>query len=372
MKIGIDTFCCEHARSGIGTYLLSFAANLPKDKDLSVEFFGSEIDRYTYISGKDVKYAGIQISDSLNSTRFWHFSSANKFALQHKYDAVIYPAPEKVLPITFKVPSIAVVNSILSIHVEGKKDWTQKMQIKRGLYRIPKIIAATEFIKSDLVKHGIDDKKIVVIHNGLDHKLFFPSVDFDSDVVDIKPFAIKRPYFIYCSKISGPEKKHVELIKAFSKFKEKTQAPHRLVLVGSDGSYSSEVHKFALKSPYASDIFLTGYFPHESLPLLYSGSDACVFPSVQEGVGLPVLEAMACGVPVLCSSSGALPEVGGDAALYFDSDNIDDMANCMERIIKDSDLKKTLVKNGQERSKLFNWEDTVIKTLSVIQEMIPK
>lgn len=372
MKIGIDTFGCDHARGGIGTYLLSFAANLPEDENIDVEFFGSEIDRYTYTSGKKVKYASVRIQESLNAFRLWHFSALNKFAVQRKYDAVIYPAPDKVLPVSFKVPGVAVINSILSNRVEGNKDWTQKMQVKRGLYRVPKIIAASNFIKSDLVRHGISEEKIDVVHNGIDHKLFFPSGEFDSDIVDIKPFAIKKPYFIYCSKISGPDKKHVELIKAFSKFKEKTQAPHRLVLAGSDGSYAAEVHKAALESPFASDIFLTGHFPHESLPLLYSGSEACVFPSAEEGVGLPVLEAMACGVPVLCSHSAALPEAGGDAAIYFDSDNTDDIASSLEKIVGDKELKAAMVSNGIKWASSFSWETTVKETFKAISKMVGK
>lgn len=372
MRIGIDTFGCDHARSGIGTYLLSFASNLPEESDIEIEFFGAEIDRYTYTSGKDIGFESVQLPESLNALRLWHFTNINKFASQRHYDAIIYPAPDRVLPISFNVPGIAVVNSILSGKVEGNRDWIQKLQIKRGLFKVPKIIAASNFIKSDLVRHGVGEEKIDVVHNGIDHKLFFPSVEFESDTVSIKPFAIKKPYFIYCSKISGPAKKHVELIRAFSSFKEKTGFPHRLVLAGSDGSYAAEVHKAALDSPCASDIFLTGYFPHESLPKLYSGAVACIFPSVKEGVGLPVLEAMACGVPVLCSKASALPEIGGESALYFDSDDIEGMAKCMEKIVSDSELRNRMSIAGQEWARAFDWRFTVKNTLDLIREMIKK
>lgn len=369
MKIGIDTFGSEHARSGVGTYLLSFASNLPEDCTDEIEFFGAELDRYTYTSGKDIKYKSVQVSDSLNSQRLWHFTSANKFAQEQNYDVVLYPSLDKVFPISFKVPGVAVVNSVLSNEVEGKRDWTQKLQVKRGLYKVPKIISASNFIKNDLVRHGISEDKIEVVHNGIDHKLFFPAVEFDSDMVDVKPFAIKKPYFIYCSRLSGSEKKHVELIKAFTLFKERTHLPHRLVLAGSDGPYSGEVHKAAYASSSASDIFLTGYFPHENLSKLYSGSVACIFPSVNEGVGLPVLEAMACGVPVLCSSSCALPEIAGNAAMYFDSDNIEEIASCMEKIVSDSELSERMVSAGIDWARSFNWKDTVSKTLEIIRSV---
>lgn len=371
MKIGIDTFGCDHARSGLGTYILSFMANLPQMEDIEFELFGSELDRFTYNSGKDVPFvAALAGQSSLSAERRWHFTMGGKFAASRAYDLVLYPAPERVLPISFKTPGIAVVNSVLSSLVEGKKDWIQKLQIKRGLLKVQKIIAASRYIRDDLISHGIDAEKIEVVHNGIDHKLFYPQLDLDGEIVDIKPFAIKKPYFIYGTSLSGPEKKHVELIKAFSLFKKNTGLPHRLVLAGSDGSYSSEVHKAAFESEFASDIFLTGYFPHESFPQLYAGSEALIFPSVCEGVGLPVLEAMATGVPVACSSSCALPEIGGQAVMYFDSDNIEELASIMTKLASDEEVRKSLIQKGLEWSSNFRWENTVLKTVEIAKKLI--
>ena len=120
------------------------------------------------------------------------------------------------------------------------------------------------------------------------------------------------------------------------------------------------------ESDFASDIFLTGYFPHESLPLLYSSADACIVPAVNEGVGLPVLEALACGVPVACSKSGSLPEVAGKHALYFDSDDIQDMASCIEQIITDEATRRNLAEGGIDWTKRFSWEKTGSRTLDVL------
>ena len=358
MKIGIDTFGCDHARSGLGTYILSFVSNISSESDVDVELFGSELDRFTYTSGKDIAYKSVNIADSLNMERLWHFTNSSKFGTMQNYDLIIYPAPERVLPISFKVPGIAVVNTILSNVVEGNKDWIQKLQIKRGLLNVQKIIAASAFIRDDLISHGID------------HKLFFPAIELNSDVVDIKPFAIKRPYFIYGSRLSGPEKKHIELIKAFSIFKKKTGLPHRLVIAGSDGSYSAELHKAAFESEFASDIFLTGYFPYESFPQLYSGSDACIFPSVNEGVGLPILEAMATGVPVICSNAGALPEMGQNAVKYFNSDNIEEIASSMELVVNDKELRSVMIEKGLKRAGDFSWKKTVLQTVDIAKKVI--
>jgi len=370
MKAGIDTFGCDHGRSGIGSYLHSFAANLPLSGDVEFELFGSEIDRYTYNSVREIPFQALSVPDSLGAERLWHFFRLQKFAQKAKYDVVLYPAIERVLPLSFKTPGVAVVNSIVSVMLKEKGDGMMRMQIKRGLAKVQKIVAASEFLRNDLIGLGIDEAKIEIIHNGIDHRLFFPQLQIDAETVTIKPFAIKRPYFIYGSRLSGPEKKHIELIKAFALFKERTKSPHRLVIAGAEGPSSEEVHRAASLSPAASDIFLTGFFPHESFPLLYAGADACIFPSVNEGVGLPILEAMATGIPVACAKAGALPEMGGEAALYFDPNDIEAMEAAMEKLVTDSSFREKMIASGLRRAQRFNWETTVSETIEVMKKIV--
>lgn len=370
MKVGIDTFGCDHGRSGIGLYLHSFAANLPLTGDVNFELFGSEIDRYTYNSAREIPFKTVSVPDSLGAERLWHFFSLNKFVKSRKYDVVLYPAIERVLPISFKTPGVAVVNSIVSNALHEADDWALSVQIKRGLKKAQKVIAASQFLRKDLLRLGICEDKIEIVHNGIEHRLFFPQLHIDSETVNIKPFAIKRPYFIYGSRLAGPEKKHVELIKAFSLFKERTKLPHRLVIAGADGPATESTRVAAGQASSASDIFLTGFFPHESFPLLYAGADACIFPSVNEGVGLPILEAMATGIPVACAKAGALPEMGGEAALYFDADNIEEIADCMEKIVADTALREKKIATGLRWAKRFTWEKTVSETVEVIKKSV--
>jgi glycosyltransferase involved in cell wall biosynthesis len=370
MKVGIDTFGCDHGRSGIGSYLHSFTANLPQLQDVEFELFGSEIDRYTYNSVREIPFKAVPVPDSLGAERFWHYFKLHKFVSVSGYDVILYPAIERVLPLSFKTPGVAVVNSIVSNTLREDRDWALRMQLKRGLAQAQKVIAASQFVRKDLVRNGVNPDKIEVIHNGIDHRLFFPQMLLDAQTVSIKPFAIKRPYFIYGSRLAGPDKKHIELIKAFVLFKERTHLPHRLVLAGAEGSYSEEVHKVAFQSAAASDIFLTGFFPHESFPQLYAGADACIFPSVNEGVGLPILEAMATGIPVACSKAGALPEMGGPAAIYFDSNNIEEIAAAMEKIVTDSALREKMITDGIEWTKRFSWVNTVSMTIDVMKNIV--
>lgn len=371
MKIAIDTFGCDHGKSGLGSYLINFINNIDENCPHSIELFGLELDRYTYKSQIEKTYVSVNILDNAKAERKWHKRKIKRFMKKSDYDVVIFPAFENVLPTKFKKKSVAVLSSIYSVASQNMKHKLKK-RFKKGLKNIDLIIASSQYIKDDLVKNGFDEKKIFVVYDGIDHKVFFPSLNTDSEFVEIKPFAIKKPYFIYGSRLSGKEKKHIELIKAFNLFKKMTGYPHRLVLAGSDGEYSSQIKEAAYNSEFSSDIFITGYFPFESFSKLYTGSTACIFPSVNEGVGLPILESMACGIPVLCSNKGALKEAGGDAPIYFNSDDIEQMASNMKIIVDDKNIYQEKVNMGLSRANSFNWQSTVTQTFNLIETLLGK
>lgn len=370
MKIGIDTLGSDHGRSGIGAYLVSLIRNLPNDEKYTFEAFGSEVDRYTFDSKKsNYSFIGLSSVDSTLGEKLWHMFRLNSFAKKQMYDAVIYTVGQSISPFIGKTKGIAIVQEIISKSLKSIDNYFIRKSIIKSLKKSEIILVASQFIRKDLISLGINSEKIEVIHNGLDHSYFYPHTELDGDTVTINPFSIKRPYFIYASKISDIKKNHIQLIKAFSEFKEKTGLPHRLVLAGSDGQCAKEVHKVVAKSKYNSDIFLTGYFPHRSLPEFYSCAEACIFPSEIEGVGLPIIEAMATGIPVICARAGALPEIAGDCAMYFNPENTEELANLMADIVNDSKKKERLIKTGLEWTKRFSWEKTAQKTLEIIENL---
>ncbi|MBQ0039322.1 MAG: glycosyltransferase family 4 protein [Treponema sp.] len=369
MKIGIDTFGLEHGKSGFGSYLLSLLKCLPDTGEAKIELFGPESDRYAYSSNRAFDYNGIEIKDSIASEMKWHRSKADKFCRRNNYDVVFYTEGSRMVPSKAKCPSVAVVNSILSTRLSEVGFW-QKKQIVKGLSSMDCIIASSMYVKKDLLRCGVKCGRIEIVHNGIDHSIFYPDSSVEkTDFADIKPFAIKKPYIIYGSRMTGPEKKHVELIEAFTKFKEKTGLPHRLVIAGGEGAGSEAVQKTAFNSSAASDIFMTGFFPRDGFPELYRNAEFCVFPSVNEGVGLPVLEAMASGIPVACSRAGALQEIAGENVLYFDSDDVDNMADCIEQIVNDEKLRGKLVSTGLEWSKRYSWEKAAEETVAIIKDV---
>jgi len=144
------------------------------------------------------------------------------------------------------------------------------------------------------------------------------------------------------------------------------------VLAGADSNNAAKVKEAAASSPWRVDIFFTGHFPIKSLPELYAGSDFVVIPSMYEGFGMGALEAMACGVPVLCARAASLPETADHAALYFDPLNVEDMADRMVSISTDRDLYNECRRLGLERAKSFSWEQCVKRTLQIIYETCGK
>ena len=375
MKVGIDTFGTEHGRSGLGSYLISLVKNLPESEDISYELFGPELDRFTFNGDRDFPYVSVPTLDTDKSDLRWHKLKANSFGKKQLYDVILYASGSRMIPDRFKVKGVAVVNDIVSSVLSHTEGFGSRHQIRAGLSHVDCIIASSQYIKKDIERSKIHCKRIEVIHNGVDQTLFYPraNAEVESDLVDIKPFAIKKPYLIYPSRINNSGKKHVELVKAFTIFKEKTGAPHRLVIAGNESqAYGDLVHKAVFESSAASDIFITGHFPYENFPELYRNAEACLFPSVTEGVGLSVLEAMASGIPVACSSAGALPEVAGKNALYFDSSNIQEMADSIERIVSDETLRLKLVKDGLEWAKRFSWEKNALATVAVLESVLGK
>ena len=362
MKFGIDTFACDSGKSGFGSYLLNLAANLPAKEGVEYTLFGSPLDRYTYSA--NVPFCEVHCGDSMNAQRWWHNFSAPSFYKKHGINAVLYPAATRLLPGGFKTPGVAVLHDCLSV-ILAKSRFSHRMAL-RGFEKVQAIIVPTQYIKNDLLRLGFDGKKIKVVRHGIDHNRFYQRPLEANETLNVRPFAIKRPYIIYPSSVSGEGKKHVELIRAFDIFKKRTGSPHRLVLAGAETAWGEEVHKTALLAEHSQDIIMTGFFPQEGFPLLVAGADACVFPSAQEGVGLPVVEAMASGVPVAASSAGALPEICAGKAVLFDSDNLEEMAAAIETAVGDKKARQKMISEGLVWSKKFNWEETARETVDVL------
>jgi len=246
-----------------------------------------------------------------------------------------------------------------------------RMLLPSALRRLDRVIAVSGWVKQELMDiTGIKESKIDVVPNGIDLQAFYPRSRGEESVVLIQPFSFRRPYVLYVSRIEHPVKNHAKLIEAFGIFKERTKYPHRLVLAGANSRGAEKVKEAAAASAYRGDIFFTGHFPYASLPELYSGADIVVIPSMYEGFGMGVLEAMASGVPVACARAASLPEAAEHAAVYFDPRSAEDMADRMVTLTTNRDAHRECRRLGLEQARNFSWDACASRTLEIIRKMI--
>jgi glycosyltransferase involved in cell wall biosynthesis len=374
MKIGIDTFACNSGKSGVGIYVSQILRRIPPSSGTRFELFGWEYDRFSFgDAAENLEFIPQCFVEGTTANSLWHQFKYPKFALSREYSACFFPAAHKRLPWSSPVPSVGVVHDMAPFwgtHKTREHIGVIRMILPNALRNLERIIAVSEWVKQELVDLArVKESRIEVVNNGVDHSRFYPRPRADESVVLIQPFSFRRPYIIYASRLDHPIKNHVTLIKAFEIFKSRTKHPHRLVLAGGDSHGAERIKEAAASSPYRGDIFFTGHFPSDSLPKLYAGANIAVFPSVYEGFGLGILEAMASGVPVACARAASLPETAGNAALYFDPLDPEDMADRLVTLTSDRDTAREIRALGLKRAQAFSWDRCAEQTLKILQEV---
>jgi glycosyltransferase involved in cell wall biosynthesis len=239
----------------------------------------------------------------------------------------------------------------------------------RTLRRATRVIAVSQNTANDISNfYQIPSEKIRVIYNGVGEEFFSPSPTDSLKSVRARYRIPSGDYILYVGG-SDPRKNLERLLEAFSILLKKIKPP-KLVLTGGVGRRAKEIYQKISELGLEHHVVLTGHLPTQELRLLYSGARLFAYPSLYEGFGIPVLEAMACGVPVMTSNTSSLPEVAGDAACLIDPYDVQAMAAAMEKILKDNDLAASLQAKGLERVKAFSWERAARQTLEVYKECL--
>lgn len=301
----------------------------------------------------------------------WHQTALPLTAALRRYDVVFLPAANRRVPCAMPCPTVGTVHDFSSLHVSDKYDRLHLFYIRRVLpalvRRLTHVITVSESSRRDIIEHArVPDDRVTVIPNGVDTEAYRPRPRSEIEAALGGHVPVDRPYLLYVSRIEHPGKNHVALIEAFARLKAEHGIPHRLVLAGGDRERAEEVHAVARSSSAAEDIVFTGFLPDTLLPALYAGADVFVLPSLYEGFGIPLLEAMACDVPVVCADASSLPEVAGDAAVLFDPRDPASMAGRIAEVLGSPGLRDHLVQRGRERSRHFSWEVAGRRTLEVI------
>lgn len=290
---------------------------------------------------------------------------------------MLFSPPEVLFVPAHTIPVIHPAKTVTTCHDIGfdrfpelysKKElmyhrWSMRLAIKHA----KKIITVSNFTKEEILKvYQVDPAKIEVIHNGFDDE-FYHLIDNEAEINKVlEKFKIPKLFVLFIGRLE--EKKNTPgLIKAWAILKHKYHVSHKLVLVGNPGYNFNEVLRSIQKNNLQREVILTGYLEAEVLPYLMNAADLFVFPSLYEGFGLPVLEAFACGTPVVASNSASLPEVAGEAAQLVDPKNIEEMAEAIFRVVNNKELQLEMKKRGFEQIKKFSWKLTAEKTLRVLE-----
>lgn len=239
-----------------------------------------------------------------------------------------------------------------------------KLWGRYSIKKAKKIITISNSSKNDIIKtYGVKANKIAVIYPGI------RKISVNERVLNMnelnKKFGIEGDYILFVGTLQ-PRKNISKLIEAFSKLKKQNL---KLVIVGKKGWLYEDILNAPAKFGISEKVKFLDFVNDEDLPSLYKNALCFVLPSLYEGFGLPVLEAMQYGCPVLTSNVSSLPEAGGDGAIYFDPQNADDIAQKIEEVISNKNLREEMVKKGYNQVKKFSWKKTAKETLKVLEEV---
>lgn len=267
-------------------------------------------------------------------------------------------------------PSVVTIHDLTLWFFTGRTHkswwhrWAYRLAITKACQNARQIIAITQATKQDIGRIlKIPDAKITVIYESVAER-YRPINDAVKIENITRKFNISKPYLLYV----GQWRQHknvVRLIRAFHSLRRRYQINYQLVLAGKIDRQCPEILATINQLGIKSEVILTGYIPDADLPLLYNGATAFIFPSLYEGFGLPPLEAMACGTPVVSSRASCMPEVLGEAAHYFDPTNIEDMVRAMIEVINNYALKQTLRAAGFKQVKKYSFTQMAQQTIEV-------
>lgn len=289
-----------------------------------------------------------------------------------KIKADVFISPDGFCSLTIKQPQCLVIHDLGFLHQpESYKNSHVrflKANTPKFLKKAKRVITVSQFSKDDIVKHyKTEPGKIDVVYNGV--KDVFRHLSFDEKNATKEKYTEGREYFLYVGAIQ-PRKNLVNLLKAFSIFKKRLQSNMKLVITGRL-AWKNEAFLQLMKTyKHRADVVLTGYLPEEELAAVLGSAYALVYPSLFEGFGVPVAEAMKCCVPVLTSEKTSMEEAGGDAALYFNPKEHQDIADKMMLIYKDESLRNQLIEKGKSIAEKYSWDksaelfwESILKTV---------
>jgi len=288
----------------------------------------------------------------------WFEWSIPYYLKKHKID--VFYSGDTYLSMKTDVPTLIVCHDIAykhyPLHLRKSHRKYYENNFPKFHHKAQHIVAVSEFTRQDIIKtYSLDPKKVTVGHNATPTG-FAPLAENEKENIK-KELTDGNPFFIYVGSLH-PRKNVVNLIKAFDIFKETQNTNHKLVLVGRLAWKNEALKDVYSATKYRDDIILTGHISNEKLPKYLASADALTYVSVFEGFGIPILEGMASGTPVITSNVSSMPEVSGDAALLIDPHDPQSIADGMQKVVEEASLRNVLIEKGYQRIQKFSWDTT--------------
>lgn len=368
MKIAVNTrFLIKDKLEGIGRVSYEITKRLVEQhpNDEFVFFFDRPYDR-SFIFGDNVQ--PVVLSPPARHPFLWYYWFEYSVATTLKRFAPdVFFSPDNYLSIRSHTKTVMVTHDLAHLYYAKEIPYLVRRYyehfVPKFLNRADHIISVSAFTKQDIIKqYQINEQKITVAHNACSEE-FAPVSETEKAAQKIK-YTQGEDYFFYIGSIH-PRKNIERLILAFDQFKSKTGSSIKLLLGGRFAWQTGSIKKTLDQAKYRSDIIMIGFIDKKELPKILGAASALVYVSLFEGFGLPILEAMQAGVPVITSNRSSMPEVAGEAALLVDPESTDEIANAMEGVLEKKVAKRLITAGKQQREK-FSWN----KSAEIVYETL--
>ena len=370
MKIGIDARSMFGTPTGVGRYLSNLLAALSKLDAENAYWLYTDRPIDTAIIAQEnfhQKYLTLPVAQNYFT---WNHVRLPPELVLHPID--VFHFPFYTMPVFRNYKSIVTIHDITyEVHPEWYS-WkglvAMRFFSKYAAKHADKILAVSEYTRHDIIKHyRIPEKKVVAIYHGIEKR--FQKIRDKETLEHLKAkYTINGNHVILYVGSIHTRRNIEELIRAFQTIS--SQYPEsQLVIIGKREYPYLDVQTLVRELGLTQQVRLSGYVPDDDLPGLYNLADLFVYPSSYEGFGIPPLEAMACGTPVITSNNTSFPEVTGDAAILLDDPRkIAEMADAIDQVLKNERLRQEMAARGFVQAQKFSWERTARKTLDVYRE----
>jgi glycosyltransferase involved in cell wall biosynthesis len=283
------------------------------------------------------------------------------------------------MPRALPCPYVMTVHDLLEhmSRTRGRSSFRRALHYqltRRVLAGAARIFAVSQFSKSEIEKlFGIPSSRIEVVYNAIDERFLHGHASAADRQLIAERYLVTYPFLLYAGRIS-PHKNLVRIIEAFSVLRGELDKEDRfpdlkLIIIGDDLSGHPDLRRTVIRSGVQNEVRFLGFVPIEVLRIFYDVANVFLFPSLYEGFGLPPLEAMAHGTPVVTSNSSSLPEVVGNAAVLVNPENVFEIMRATHRVLVDQNLRERLKLRGYEQAKRFSWDNSVRRILKVYEEV---